>query len=62
MVVSDDDTSKLWHQHLGHTTFGSLRHMNRLQKVKDFPWIEPPSGVYERCIFGERQQESFLKE
>jgi hypothetical protein len=62
MVANADNTSKLWHQCLGHTNFGSLQHMSHLQMVEDLPQIEPPSGVCEGCILGEHHQESFLKE
>jgi hypothetical protein len=46
---------------LGHTNFGTLRHMSHLQMVDDLPKIEPPSGVCEECMLGEHHQESFLK-
>jgi hypothetical protein len=42
MVANVDNTSKLWHQCLGHTNFGTLCHMSCLRMADGLPQIEPP--------------------
>lgn len=47
MDANADNTSKLWHQHLGHTNFGTLHHMSCLMVANGLPQIEAPNGLYE---------------
>jgi hypothetical protein len=52
MVANTNDTSKLWHQCLGHTNFGTLHYMSHLRMADGLPLIQPPSGVCEGCMLG----------
>jgi hypothetical protein len=47
---------------LGHTNYGSLRHMSHLHLVEGLPQINPPSGVCEGCVMGKHHRESFPKD
>jgi hypothetical protein len=58
MVANVDNTSRLWHQLLGHKTLGPCDICVVCRLLKTFH-REPPSGVYEGGILGEHHQESF---
>ena len=54
-----DGMSRLWHQHLGHVNYQSLKLMERLRIVHGLPKISSNPKVFEGCAMGKKYVESF---
>ena len=60
VIAKYDDVSRLWHEHMGHVNYQSLKIMEKLNMVHGLPRISPRKKAYEGCIMGKQHVESFL--
>ena len=58
-IAQYDDMSRLWHEHLGHANFQSLKLMERLQMVHELPKISLSPKVCEGCAMRKQHVKSF---
>ena len=58
-IAKYDDVSRLWHEHIGHVNYQSLKLMEKLKMVHGLPRISPTKSVCEGCAMGKQHVESF---
>jgi hypothetical protein len=58
-IAKYDDVSRLWHEHIGHVNYQSLKLMEKLKMVHGLPRIFPKKAICEGCAMGKQHIEIF---
>lgn len=54
LLTSLDDTSKLWHAHLGHVNYQALSVLSKERMVRNLPKIVQPKEVCTGCLMSKQ--------
>ena len=58
-ITSIGDDNWLWHMHLGHFNFRSIKFLADKQWVSGLPSIQVPNQLCEACIMGKKHRDPF---
>jgi transposase InsO family protein len=62
LAVHQDDDAWRWHERLGHTNFGSLEKMGRLEMLRGLPPISHTEQFYDTCVLTKHHRGVFPKQ
>jgi hypothetical protein len=62
LAVHRDDDAWRWHERLGHTNFGSLEKMGRLEMVRGLPPISHAEQFCDTCVLAKHRRGVFPKQ
>ena len=62
VATTEENTSKLWHEHFGNISFTVLKEMQKKGMVAHLPAVSELQEPYEACMMGKQQRKAFPRE